>query len=254
MPFTLAHPSAILPLTRKWPTALLPLTIGSMGPDIPYFLPTRIAEHLPNTHTLAGLLTVATPLALLLYGLLLAARPAVIEPLWGSPRAALDRHLKNRPTSLRAALAVLIATATGCAIHVLWDSFTHGNGWMVQRLPALQHVVFQLAGMPLAVFRLLQYLSSVIGLAVLVCWARRHLRLESMRHPTPPAWRPRVWLGLLLATALASAIAILSAAPRYANFHGRTYIALTTSLGTFVVLYLMVGAIAAWRIRINLTD
>jgi hypothetical protein len=39
MPFTLAHPAAILPL-RGWRyLRTAPLILGAMAPDLPYFLP-----------------------------------------------------------------------------------------------------------------------------------------------------------------------------------------------------------------------
>jgi hypothetical protein len=34
MPFTLAHPAAVLPFHSKWRTGFLALMIGSLGPDI----------------------------------------------------------------------------------------------------------------------------------------------------------------------------------------------------------------------------
>jgi hypothetical protein len=34
MPFTLAHPAAVLPFHSKWRTGFLALVIGSLGPDI----------------------------------------------------------------------------------------------------------------------------------------------------------------------------------------------------------------------------
>ncbi len=54
MPFTLAHPAAVLPLRRLRLLRTVPLIIGAMTPDMPYFLPWRIAKHIPEyTHTLA---------------------------------------------------------------------------------------------------------------------------------------------------------------------------------------------------------
>ncbi|MGH8296134.1 MAG: DUF4184 family protein, partial [Steroidobacteraceae bacterium] len=54
MPFTLAHPAAVLPLRRAPLLRTVPLIIGSMTPDVPYFLPWRIAKYIPQgaTHTL----------------------------------------------------------------------------------------------------------------------------------------------------------------------------------------------------------
>ena len=69
MPFTLAHPAAILPL-RGIPSLhgitlvrTAPLIIGAMIPDTPYYLPASVlrtaaaVHHIPDTHTLEGTLT-----------------------------------------------------------------------------------------------------------------------------------------------------------------------------------------------------
>src|SRR4051812_20559570 len=68
MPFTLAHPAAILPLLRH-PFVPAALVAGSMAPDLPYFLraagitSTRAGDwHEPflnatHTHSLSGLPT-----------------------------------------------------------------------------------------------------------------------------------------------------------------------------------------------------
>ena len=51
MPFTGSHPAAVLPLMR-WGLMPSALVIGSMVPDLPYFLP---VPDLGNTHSLIGL-------------------------------------------------------------------------------------------------------------------------------------------------------------------------------------------------------
>src|SRR3982751_4122954 len=73
MPFTASHPAAVLPLIRLGlpPSALV---IGSMGPDLPYFLP--VGRGL-ETHTLVGLFTVDP----LLGAVCLALWWALIGPL-----------------------------------------------------------------------------------------------------------------------------------------------------------------------------
>ena len=53
--------------------------------------------------------------------------------------------------------------------HLLWDSFTHPDGWTVRRVAALSApVTFGSYTGPLC--HVLQYLSSVVGLLVLVIW------------------------------------------------------------------------------------
>jgi hypothetical protein len=51
----------------------------------------------------------------------------------------------------------------GIWTHVLWDSFTHGDGWIVGHLPILQTPLFIFAGRTARVCHVLWYISSFAG-------------------------------------------------------------------------------------------
>lgn len=170
MPFTLAHPAAVLPLRRLRLLRTVPLIIGAMAPDTPYYLPWRIAKHVPDvTHTLVGTFTLDLPLGLLLLLCVWLLRAPLAAPLGPRARAkclAAMERFGNRPLNWALApLSILIGAWT----HLAWDSFTHVDGWMVQRIPALSAPVafFSYTG-PLC--HLLQYVCSVFGLAVMAVW------------------------------------------------------------------------------------
>ncbi|MBV8909689.1 MAG: DUF4184 family protein, partial [Gammaproteobacteria bacterium] len=63
MPFTLAHPAAVLPLRRIRYLRTAPLLIGALIPDLPYYVPGAVARLLGQTHTFVGSLTVCPLLA-----------------------------------------------------------------------------------------------------------------------------------------------------------------------------------------------
>src|SRR5882672_6336607 len=64
MPFTLAHPAAVLPL-RRWPRLdFVALVIGSMTPDFGYYL--LLPDMRLETHSFAGSLETCLPVGLLL--------------------------------------------------------------------------------------------------------------------------------------------------------------------------------------------
>lgn len=170
MPFTLAHPAAVLPLRRLRLMRTVPLIIGAMTPDVPYYLPWRIAKHIPDlTHTLLGTITLDLPfgLLLLLYAWLL--RAPLVAPLGPAARAkcfaAMERFGSQPLNWALAPLSILVGAWT----HLAWDSFTHADGWMVERVPALSAPVslFSYTGQ---LCHVLQYVSSVFGLAVLAIW------------------------------------------------------------------------------------
>ena len=173
MPFTLAHAAAVLPFVRQ-PLVPLALVAGAMAPDLPYFLmlpPSRHGRFASilngvNSHDFTQILSVGLPLALVLAGFLWLVR----EPVrWALPKSwvpANPARTGRRPTSARIVLWTFYSLMLGLLTHLVWDSFTHSSGWVVQQLPFLG--VSPVGSIPL--FRILQHGSSIVGLGILVIW------------------------------------------------------------------------------------
>lgn len=249
MPFTLAHPAAVLPLRHLRGLRTAALVIGSMVPDTPYYLPVphRVAF---DTHTLTGSYLIDLPLGIIL----LAAALLLREPLTAllSARArwlclnALE-PFRQRPSEwLLAPLAILIGVWT----HLLWDSFTHGDGWIVHRVAALRRIVV-IGGYEVQVCHLLQYLSSVVGLALVLWW---YLRLRAPVADRAHAARlSHAGPALLLVTGAALLIGGVEAQLVYARTEGAIYrtldVLLTHSVAWFVLLNLVGGTIVTLEHR-----
>jgi hypothetical protein len=189
MPFTLAHPAAVLPLLRR-PFVPAALVAGAMAPDVPYFLTagglTRTSaswyEPLLNathTHSLAGL-----PIDLLYAVGLVAAYWLVRAPITALLPSGLGLPEPERPTSAqdtgRYVGWLLLSALIGVATHLFWDALTDAGF-----LPAHLRQASAVAG--LTTPRLLQYASTTLGLAVTswFLWKHRgHLRTDegSIRH------------------------------------------------------------------------
>jgi hypothetical protein len=170
MPFTLAHPAAVLPLRRAWLMRTVPLVIGALSPDVPYYLPWRIAKHVPPiSHTVFGLFTFDLPLGLLMLAVVWLLRAPLAAPLGPLGRdkcfAALERFGSRPVNWALAPLSVLVGAWT----HLAWDSLTHPDGWLVLRIPALSAPVSVLSYTG-QLCHVLQYASSLFGLAVLAIW------------------------------------------------------------------------------------
>jgi len=175
---TFVHPAAVLPLMRG-PLVSAALVAGALAPDVPYFLraldvPVSAQSwwepflNATTTHAWPGLVTVAMPLALVLYLALVACgRPA----RWALPAASDLRGGRDGRGGLWL-VWVVVSLALGVLTHVLWDSFTHSDGWVVTRVDALRT---EAVG-SLTWARLLQHLSTVVGLVVLVVYAWKHRR------------------------------------------------------------------------------
>ncbi len=207
MPFTPAHVAAVLPLARRtsgrpgWTAALV---AGSMAPDLPYFVPARVRGLVPvdlsreATHSLVALPTTAAVIGLAVA--LLWDR--VVEPV---VRDALPRGIAGRlrapgPRASWRQLPVLyLLTVAGVVTHDLWDSFTHSDGSLTERVAWLRDVV---AGVP--VWSWLQLASSGLGLLGVGALAVVVLR----RRPVRPVPRRAAWIPLVVGVLGAAALAV----------------------------------------------
>lgn len=162
MPFTLAHPAIVLPFGfKKNPyidfTALF---LGTMAPDFEYFYRFRLIRTVG--HTIAGQFYYNLPVILLLAIVFhyILKKPLIRhlpEPYnhWYYP-FEIEKWSLN---TWKRWVVVIYSGIAGCFTHILWDAFTHGTGYFVQRIPLLRYNIF---GIP--VFSLLQSGSSLIGL------------------------------------------------------------------------------------------
>lgn len=244
MPFTLAHPAAVLPLRGARFLRTAPLIIGAVTPDLPYFVPFNLGRFMPETHDFEGSYT-----SCLLIGYAMLAVIFVLQrPLTAllSPRSrwlclhALAPYQRGAKEWLFAGFAIVV----GVWSHLLWDSFTHLDGWVVHRVAALSAPV-TIRGHTGPVCAVLQYLSSVFGLLVMAVWYWRLRSPPVVPHdPTGPRSAVRPIL-LLIATA-GLLIGGVQSAEYYRHYHTvyRTLsILLTHSLAWFAALYLVAGLI-----------
>jgi hypothetical protein len=244
VPFTLAHPAAVLPLRglRYLPTA--PLIIGAVAPDIPYYVPGSFERFMPDTHDFVGSYTTCLVLGYLVLSAILILRRPLTALL--SPRARwLCLHaiapLRKRPSAwLLAGPAIVIGTWS----HLLWDAATHSDGWLVRRVAALSAPV-TIGSYTGPVCHVLQYVSSVFGLLVLVIW---YWRLHSPAAVPPDPHAPRSAVRpilMLVATAgvLIGGVQAIANLEHAHNIYRSINILLTHSLAWFAALYLVAGIV-----------
>ena len=136
-----------------------------------------------ETHTFSGSFWVDIPIGMvvLLFGFLFR-RPlvALLRPRARALCLQAMEHFKDQPLHwVLAPLGILVGTWT----HVLWDSFTHDNGWMVRRVAVLSAPI-TLGDYTGSLCHVLQYVSSLAGLLIMTIW---YLRL-----PTPKIEPPAV--------------------------------------------------------------
>ena len=248
MPFTLAHPAAVLPFRRYAAgTMYFPaLVIGSMAPDFVYFF--RLGVNGGFSHSLAGLFPFCVPASLAVYvAYYLFLRQPMIALLPDAVAARLNPQPEWIPKSLRAALILVGAFAAGAATHLGWDAFTHGNTFFVRHVEVLRMPV-GLGGLKFPLYNVLQHLSSVLGLAALA--ASTHRWMRSAR----PQFAWRTGLAHTQRFMVVAGIAVASVAGAVAGIMNRPartfgHVAFNGVVGAMAWMMLAILVYAAcWRI------
>ncbi len=202
MPFTFAHTAAVLPLLGRRLDATC-LLIGAMAPDLEYVARGSMAGG--RGHSLLGLIVWCVPITLL--AALAWHRLGKWPLLWVAPPRLAARLAPEvgAPWPTRSAVVLIGSALLGAITHDTWDSVTHSNGWVVRHVPGMDHMV-DLPGLgAMALPRVLQHGSTVIGLLIVATWAWR--RTWPPAASLPPVERGHArWL---LAVTLAGGVALL---------------------------------------------
>lgn len=218
LPFTLAHPAAVLPL-RRW-LVFSALVVGSMAPDFHYYF--YLAPDADVSHSLSGTFLYCLPAGLaVLWVFHRLLKLPIISLLPEAHAQKLMALAGDFPfTPLPRTLLIVASLLVGTSTHLLWDSVTHGGGWVVQEVPFLQTVVFPQIFGERSVFSVLQHASTVLGMATLVIfywmWYRK---APSLAIPPEMRLRPALkhwWVSAM--TALTLGLSFLYAWLRFVKF------------------------------------
>jgi hypothetical protein len=212
MPFTVSHAAAVLPLRRFKSLPLAALMIGSMSPDFSYFTPWTLYLY---THNIPALFWFCWPVGLalwLLFVRVIEAPTLVLLPEGWRARFAPS----ERPLTAGLLFRASVAIVAGAATHIAWDAFTHGGTPVTHALPFMRAPVFEVGGYAMPLYKLLQHLSTLFGLAVLAIWAWR-LKPGEVRSNGAVTRRARI--GATLAVLTTSIVwALANAALHSANY------------------------------------
>jgi hypothetical protein len=248
MPFTGSHPAAVLPLLR-WGMPPSALVVGSVVPDVPFYVPIPVSIEL--THSLTGAVSVDLLIgaaAFVAWHAVLAPAVVALAPGGLASRLAapvgpvrIRRHLG----SVGSVALTVLGLAVGVLTHIGWDAFTHAQLWGPRHLAWLSRTYGPLAG-----FEWAQHASSVVGAVAVGLWCRRWWRTRAQDPPDASAttpYRGRVLIGrvVLIACAVLGATVGLVAGVRDAT-HGLegTLFLVVTRTGTATVAALAVVAAA----------
>lgn len=107
--------------------------------------------------------------------------------------------------SFRSILVAAISVLLGAWTHIIWDGFTHANGWCVKAFSSTTPAMFMLGSYKVTIWHILQHGSTVFGLACLLyayhryAYGRRFLKERAMLAPKASVL---VWLALLIPPAV----------------------------------------------------
>ena len=176
--------AAALPFYRcqKW-LNVEALFIGTMLPDLPYFLNSKpiVGQH---SHQWVGLLSYCLPWGLavfvLWHWLLKSALIALIQPwqrVQQSQFSSIQSDMPQYPFGLWLAariqkygifwLKVVLGLLLGSITHLLWDGTTHPDGFIAIQLGLQYPVTIAYLG-DITMARFLQYVTSVFALILLI--------------------------------------------------------------------------------------
>ena len=209
MPNPIAHPAVAVPFTRAG-LVLSALVIGSIAPDFGYAIPLTNPYFM---NTALGLILFDVPAG---SALLWLFHTFVKWPLLSAAPDSLQRRLFRPAREFsfgppKRFGMIVLSLLVGSITHVIWDSFTHEWGWMVEHFAPLR---ISLEGMPL--YAILQVLGSVFGVCLLAYWILQWLPTASQSNELPARFSSRVRMVFLVL--VATSLVSFEGATIYAGF------------------------------------
>jgi membrane-bound metal-dependent hydrolase YbcI (DUF457 family) len=198
MPLTFAHPAVAMPLQKLLGrVGFLPaLAIGSMAPDVPYFVPLDIDRHFG--HSIPALFWFCIPMG---WGIYWLFEYFLKQPFISLCPIALQSRLVALPATRVSMTALVVSLLIGVTTHLLWDSFTHANSPWLGYLPFLETYLFSLGNYKVYVFKVFQHGGTFVGLGLIAFWSIRwyknapHQLVSSI---LPLRKRIRIWGSILI--------------------------------------------------------
>jgi hypothetical protein len=164
MPFTLSHAAAALPFRKLepiWPA----LVMGTFAPDLQYFV--MLSQEDRSGHRFPDLLLFTLPAALVTLWLFewIVKGPA-IELLPSGIQRRLQDRLEPLPfRGWKQFGLIVLWICVGIATHLVWDQFTHTSQWAWLKTSVSVPFLH-----PMTLTKILQHVSTVLGLAILFVW------------------------------------------------------------------------------------
>jgi hypothetical protein len=166
MPFTFSHPAILLPFLKNKKLSATALIVGSTSPDLEYFFRMRMQSEI--SHTFSGIFLIDFPLGFIVMFVFheIIKKPFIENvPLFFQKRLGVLKDSNWIDYFKNNFIIVLISFFLGTVSHIFWDSMTHWDGYLVQRIS-----FFNVDFFSIPVYKIAQHLSSIIGLGYISCY------------------------------------------------------------------------------------
>lgn len=164
MPFTFSHAAIVLPFLKNKRVSATGVLIGTFAPDLEYFFRMRMQSEI--SHKFSGVFLIDLPLSILVVLLFhqIIKKPLLTNlPLFFQQRLETLKHSDWLSYLNKNKITVFFSFFVGVLTHLIWDSMTHWDGYLVLRSAFLNEKIYDIP-----CFDLLQYLSSVLGLLAVI--------------------------------------------------------------------------------------
>lgn len=207
-------------------------------------------------HTLPGIAALSLPLAMLMLWIF---HSFVKVPLVGLLPNGVQRRLTPHLVEFnfrgaRRRLLIVASVILGIGTHVVWDSFTHPNTWPYGHFSILRQTLPAPFVGSIAFYKLLQHVSTIVGLAILAFWTWKWYTTTTPN--APPTDRPSRGRAVFIVVVITS-ISVLGTIARvysgnaldldhfsFSLFAGQIVVALIVLTWWQLVLY---GIYETWR-------
>ena len=254
MPWTFAHPVAVLPLRRFCPRYLhFPsLIVGALTPDFGYYI--AGAGFATHAHSFSGVVAVCLPTGLLMLGVLCLMRKPLCFVLPQPHRAALA-PLADAPITVSVVLLLKIAVSLmlGACTHMVWDAFTHKRDLIGLQMDWLLAPAFQIGATVVPVYYLTQWISTLAGTAILVIAYCRWLRsINTVPRDTvahEEGWCRRLLIAIAIIALVIAVPIAMEVAARYSGAFSIAVLMRCVAVFGTVAFVVLLGACAAYCYR-----
>jgi hypothetical protein len=170
MPFTFAHPAIVLPLKNRFFSKYFSLTglvVGSLLPDFEYFIRMKMVSN--YSHTILGVLFFDLPLGIIfcfIFHNIIRNDLFVNLPYFLRIRLCIYTEFNWNKYFLKNPILIIFSLLVGSFSHLLWDSFTHFNGYFVGIINFLKNFIV-INNISIPIYKILQHSSSFIGCLII---------------------------------------------------------------------------------------